>query len=168
MLDKCGVREVDWVKDLYRQKHAWATAYIRGSFFAGIRTSRYESFHVKLGRYRKTLRRCVRVKICYCDISDSGEVYILQKYRRPERTWEVRWERASDKFICDCMRMESFGLLCVHIVAVLVQMDIASHPDMLVLRRWSKTAKLHYEIVESLADLNYHTITYRTRLGAFT
>ncbi|KAL4301357.1 hypothetical protein AHAS_Ahas17G0292800 [Arachis hypogaea] len=63
--------------------------------------------------------------------------------------------------------MESFGLPCVHIVAVLVRMDITSLADTLVLRRWSKTAKLHYGIVGSLADPNNYTTTYRTRLGTF-
>ncbi|RYQ81922.1 hypothetical protein Ahy_B10g100510 [Arachis hypogaea] len=174
-------REVDWVKDLYRRKHAWATAYIRGRFFAGIRTtSRCESLHAKLGRfvesrygilefvtnfqrcidflhdnedeldfrssygtpvlqtefveleksgwtkytrkmffrYRETLRRCVRVKICHCDVSDSGEVYILQKYRRPEQTWEVScfgrvaclsdddFKDYSKKILSDALRLE--------------------------------------------------------------
>ncbi|RYR31519.1 hypothetical protein Ahy_B01g056323 [Arachis hypogaea] len=52
MLNECGVREVEWVKDLYTKKHAWATAYICGRFFAGIQTiSRCESLHAKLGRF---------------------------------------------------------------------------------------------------------------------
>ncbi|XP_052111698.1 protein FAR1-RELATED SEQUENCE 7-like [Arachis duranensis] len=52
MVNECGVREVEWVKDLYTKKHAWATAYIRGRFFAGVRTtSRCESLHAKLGRF---------------------------------------------------------------------------------------------------------------------
>ncbi|RYR35091.1 hypothetical protein Ahy_A10g050230 [Arachis hypogaea] len=35
--------------DLYRKKLSWATAYIRGKFFAGIRTiSQYKSLHAKL------------------------------------------------------------------------------------------------------------------------
>ncbi|XLT82123.1 protein FAR1-RELATED SEQUENCE 5 [Arachis hypogaea] len=52
MLDECGVRDVEWVQDTYRNKLYWATAYIRGRFFAGIRTtSRCESLHAKLGRF---------------------------------------------------------------------------------------------------------------------
>ncbi|RYQ88660.1 hypothetical protein Ahy_B09g095726 isoform C [Arachis hypogaea] len=118
MVNECGVGDVDWVKDLYSKKYAWTTTYIRGRFFAGIRTtSRCESLHAKLGQ---------------------------------------------------CMRMESFGIPCVHIVAVCVRLDLAEIPESLVLRRWSKTAKM--EINNKMVD--HHTadqsVTYRTRLGAFS
>ncbi|XP_016177630.1 protein FAR1-RELATED SEQUENCE 5-like [Arachis ipaensis] len=165
MLDECGVREVDWVKDLYRRKHAWATAYIRGRFFAGIRTtSRCESLHAKLGRfvesrygilefvtnfqrcidflhdnedeldfrssygtpvlqtefveleksgwtkytrkmffrYRETLRRCVRVKICHCDVSDSGEVC----FGRVACLSDDDFKDYSKKILSDALRLE--------------------------------------------------------------
>ncbi|XP_016206807.1 protein FAR-RED IMPAIRED RESPONSE 1-like [Arachis ipaensis] len=32
MVEECGVREVKWVKDLYRKKLSWVTAYIHGFF----------------------------------------------------------------------------------------------------------------------------------------
>ncbi|KAL4293652.1 hypothetical protein AHAS_Ahas18G0149500 [Arachis hypogaea] len=52
MVNEYGVSEVDWVKDLYTKKYAWATTYIRGRFFAGVRTtSRCESLHAKLNRF---------------------------------------------------------------------------------------------------------------------
>ncbi|RYR62241.1 hypothetical protein Ahy_A04g019671 isoform A [Arachis hypogaea] len=52
MMDECGVWEVEWVKDLYAKKMSWATAYIRGCFYAGLRTtSRCESLHAKMGRF---------------------------------------------------------------------------------------------------------------------
>ncbi|KAL4300940.1 hypothetical protein AHAS_Ahas17G0251100 [Arachis hypogaea] len=51
MMDECGVWEVEWVKDLYAKKMSWATAYIRGCFYAGLRTTfRCESLHEKIGR----------------------------------------------------------------------------------------------------------------------
>ncbi|XP_072078099.1 protein FAR1-RELATED SEQUENCE 5-like [Arachis hypogaea] len=52
MMDECGVWEVEWVKDLYAKKMSWATAYIRGCFYAGLRTTfRCESLHEKIGRF---------------------------------------------------------------------------------------------------------------------
>ncbi|KAL4274739.1 hypothetical protein AHAS_Ahas20G0037300 [Arachis hypogaea] len=42
MLEECGVRELERVKDVYEKKSSWATAYIRGKFYDGLRTtSRY-------------------------------------------------------------------------------------------------------------------------------
>ncbi|XLT57603.1 hypothetical protein HN873_050207 [Arachis hypogaea] len=230
MLDECGVREVEWVKDLYRKKTAWATAYIRGRFFAGIRTtSRCESLHAKLGRFvesrygvlefvtnfqrcidflrdnedelefrswygtpvlqtefvelekdgwikytremfwrfREALKRCVRIHICGCNENAEGEVYVVQKYRRPEKKWEVSRQHVGNKFSCTCLRMESFGLPCVHILAVLVRLDYTIIPNTLVLRRWSKTAKLHYGLNCTGNETQEQTTTYRSRLGAF-
>ncbi|XP_016169062.1 protein FAR1-RELATED SEQUENCE 5-like [Arachis ipaensis] len=231
MLNECGVREVEWVKELYSKKHAWATAYIRGRFFAGVRTtSRCESLHAKLGRFvesrygvlefvrnfqrcvdflrdtedeldfrswygtpvlqtefveleksgwtvftremfvrfRDSLKRCVRVRICEFNDSENPHTYTLQKYRRPEMNWKVYRDHISNRFSCSCMRMESFGIPCVHILSVCVMLDLVEIPESLVLRRWSKAAKLeiHNQCVEQqTAD---PSVTYRTRLGAFS
>ncbi|KAL4287767.1 hypothetical protein AHAS_Ahas19G0219100 [Arachis hypogaea] len=52
MVSECGVKNHEWVKDLYSKKLSWATAYIRGRFFASIKTTfRCESLHAKLGRF---------------------------------------------------------------------------------------------------------------------
>ncbi|XLR18881.1 hypothetical protein S83_046793 [Arachis hypogaea] len=205
MVEECGTSDHEWVKDLYTKKSSWATAYIRGSFFAGIRTtSRCESLHAKLGRfvekrygvldfvtnfqrcvdflrdnedelefrssygtpviqtqfpeleksdalcytreifvrYRESLKRLVRVTIVECIEADDICVYITQKYRRPDRTWNVTQNSSQDTFHCTCLRMESFGLPCVHIIAVLVRLDITSLPNSLVLPRWSKIARM--------------------------
>ncbi|RYQ80676.1 hypothetical protein Ahy_Scaffold1g106925 isoform K [Arachis hypogaea] len=231
MVNECGVREVEWVKDLYTKKHAWATAYIRGRFFAGVRTtSRCESLHAKLGRfvesrygvlefvrnfqrcvdflrdtedeldfrswygtpvlqtefveleksgwtmftremflrYRDSLKRCVRVRICEFDDSDNPHAYTLQKYRRPEMNWKVYRDHISNRFSCSCMRMESFGIPCVHILSVCVRLDLVEIPESLVLRRWSKAAKLEIHNQCGEQDTAEPSVTYRTRLGAFS
>ncbi|XP_057734631.1 protein FAR1-RELATED SEQUENCE 5-like [Arachis stenosperma] len=228
MVDECGVVDVEWVKDLYRKKNSWATAYIRGRFFAGIRTtSRCESLHAKLGRFvesrygvlefvtnfqrcvdflrdnedelefrscygtpvlqtefveleksgwskftremfwrfRESLKRCVQVRIFESKVTDQSHIYKIEKYRRPDMRWIVVWEPVTNNFMCTCMRMESFGLPCVHILAVCVRLDLCALPDSLVLRRWAKTAKLTIGSGEETTD---HAATYRSRLGAFS
>ncbi|KAJ1386789.1 hypothetical protein SESBI_40532 [Sesbania bispinosa] len=41
-----------WVKELYEKRKMWATAHIRGNFFAGFRTtSRCEGIHAQVGRF---------------------------------------------------------------------------------------------------------------------
>ncbi|RYR20961.1 hypothetical protein Ahy_B03g066188 [Arachis hypogaea] len=231
MLNECGVREVEWVKDLYTKKHAWAIAYIRGRFFAGVRTtSRCESLHAKLGRFVESrygvlefvrnfqrcvdflrdteneldfrswygtpvlqtefveleksgwtmftremflrfwdsLKRCVRVRICEFNETENPHAYTLQKYRRPEMNWKVYRDPVANRFTCTCMRMESFGIPCVHILSVCVRLDLVEIPESLVLRRWSKAAKMevHNQCGEQhTAD---RSVTYRTRVGAFS
>ncbi|XP_020963601.1 protein FAR1-RELATED SEQUENCE 5-like [Arachis ipaensis] len=119
-------------------------------------------------RFRDSLKRCVRVRIREFNDSENPHAYTLQKYRRPEMNWKVYRDHISNTFSCTCMRMESFGIPCVHILSVCVSLDLVEIPESLVLRRWSKAAKLeiHNQCVEQhTAD---PSVTYRTRLGAFS
>src|ERR1044072_9266652 len=51
MLDKFGLHENGWVKDMYEKRRMWATSHIRGNFFAGFRkTSRCEGLNSKIGK----------------------------------------------------------------------------------------------------------------------
>ncbi|RYQ83685.1 hypothetical protein Ahy_B10g102468 [Arachis hypogaea] len=46
-----GLEDKPWVINMYEEKHMWATAYIRGKFFAGFRTtSRCEGLHSVVAR----------------------------------------------------------------------------------------------------------------------
>ncbi|KAJ1397232.1 Zinc finger, PMZ-type [Sesbania bispinosa] len=50
--EECGLEENTWVKEMYEKRRMWASCYIRGQFFAGIRTtSRCEGLHAQLGRF---------------------------------------------------------------------------------------------------------------------
>ncbi|XP_025692742.1 protein FAR1-RELATED SEQUENCE 5-like [Arachis hypogaea] len=39
MVEKFGVENKNWVLDMYKKRHSWATAHIRGKFFAGFQTT---------------------------------------------------------------------------------------------------------------------------------
>lgn len=45
------------------------------------------------------------------------------------------------KFKCSCERLESLGIPCEHLVAVMVDMGIVQLPECVVLKRWTKYAK---------------------------
>jgi hypothetical protein len=52
MVEKFGLQNNGWIKELYDKKKMWATAHIRGSFFGGIRTtSRCEALHSHIGQF---------------------------------------------------------------------------------------------------------------------
>ncbi|RYR20985.1 hypothetical protein Ahy_B03g066212 [Arachis hypogaea] len=206
--------------DLYRKKLSWATAYIRGRFFASLRTtSLCELLHAKLGgfvesRYRildfvTNFQRCVdflrnkeeeldfrsfygtpmlqtqfpeiersaatlytwelfyRFYIADRQDYENGCCYVIQKYRRPESTWEVLHQPQNGTFQCNCRRMESYGIPCVHIIVVLVGNDISSLLETLVLKRWCKNAKNHVTSVRQVTKTGDAASRYRSRLGAF-
>ncbi|MED6199022.1 hypothetical protein PIB30_119051 [Stylosanthes scabra] len=232
MVDECGVREVDWVNDLYAKKDLWATAYIRGSFFAGLRTtSRCESLHAKLGRFvdrrygvhefvinfqrcvdfirdneeelefrslygtpvlqtefpeleksaameytrdiffrlRETLKSSVRIKILDRSEMDNKVIYQTQRYMRAGKRWTVEHVKECDRFCCSCKRMESFGLPCVHVIAVLVQLDRSCIPKSLIMARWSKNVKAERVSADGRAGevLGETDSVFKSRVGAF-
>jgi len=52
MVQKFGLQDKNWINEMYEKKKLWATAHIRGRFFAGIRTmSRCEALHSHMGQY---------------------------------------------------------------------------------------------------------------------
>ncbi|RYR78630.1 hypothetical protein Ahy_A01g003470 isoform A [Arachis hypogaea] len=118
------------------------------------------------GDVNVVLKWSVCVTIVECIEADDICVYVTQKYRRPDRTWNVTQNSSQDTFHCTCLGMESFGFPCVHIISVLVQLDIASLPNSLVLPRWSNIARM-----DMCRDrvCNPHIdpeATYRARVGA--
>ena len=63
--------------------------------------------------------------------------------------------------------MESFGLPCIHIIAVLVYLDVEELPESLVLERWTKRAKVGIESRIIHEPLNGDISLYRSRVGSF-
>ncbi|RYR38001.1 hypothetical protein Ahy_A09g042932 [Arachis hypogaea] len=52
MVEEFGVENKNWVLDMYKKRHSWATAHIRGKFFAGFRnTSQCEGLNSIIAKY---------------------------------------------------------------------------------------------------------------------
>ncbi|XP_016163489.1 protein FAR1-RELATED SEQUENCE 5-like [Arachis ipaensis] len=205
MVEGFGVENKNWVLDMYKKRHSWATAHIRGKFFAGFRTtSRCEGLNSIIAKYVNSrhnlvefiqrFNRCVdhiRWKEVQADLTSvngrpsmqtyfqqlersAANVYTLSVFymfqpifvqaasmkvinmkqtgsyviysigldRMPNEMWRVFCCDIEMEFNCSCIRMESFGIPCEHIVCVLVHEDIEELPRSLVLPRWTKTAKV--------------------------
>ncbi|XP_052109283.1 protein FAR1-RELATED SEQUENCE 4-like [Arachis duranensis] len=191
MVNECGVREVEWVKDLYGvlefvrnfqryvdflrdtedelEFRSWYGTPVLQTEFVELEKSGWTMFTREMFlRYRDSLKRCVRVRICEFNDSENPHAYTLQKYRRLEMNWKVYKDHISNRFTCTCMRMESFGIPCVHILSVCVSLDLVEIPESLVLRRWSKAAKLEIHNQCGEQQTADPSVTYRTRLGAFS
>ncbi|WJX67125.1 hypothetical protein P8452_51618 [Trifolium repens] len=85
-------------------------------------------------------------------------VYRFCKYHASKQEWNISFYPDDDVFKCSCKKMESFGLPCEHIIALLVFLDIAELPNTLVVARWTKNAKeaICSTISESGDDFNSH------------
>ncbi|RYR21798.1 hypothetical protein Ahy_B03g067113 [Arachis hypogaea] len=91
--------------------------------------------------FRGMLVRAARMKVVQDVAFDSFVLYTISKYGSLNSSWEVSVDNERTKFNCSCLRMDSFGIPCEHIVCVLVFLNILELPKSLVLTRWSKNAK---------------------------
>jgi len=55
-----GLENNKWIHELYEKRNQWSTAHIRGTFYAGFRTtSRCEGLHSEFGKYVSVLANLV-------------------------------------------------------------------------------------------------------------
>ncbi|XP_057418685.1 protein FAR1-RELATED SEQUENCE 5-like [Lotus japonicus] len=94
-------------------------------------------------RFRPTIVSAADMIISNCEDTLGMSMYTVKRSQESSREWLVSYYTATYEFRCSCMRMESIGLACAHIIAVLVDLNIHNIPKSLVLERWSQGAKDH-------------------------
>ncbi|XLT25170.1 hypothetical protein HN873_056462 [Arachis hypogaea] len=92
--------------------------------------------------FQPILVRAASMKVINMRQTGSYVIYSIGLDQTPNEMWRVFCCDIEMEFNCSCMRMESFGIPCEHIVCVLVHEDIEELPRSLVLPRWTKTAKV--------------------------
>ncbi|XP_057740292.1 protein FAR1-RELATED SEQUENCE 5-like [Arachis stenosperma] len=94
LIEEFGLEDKPWVINMYEEKHMWATAYIRGKFFVGFRTTsrceglhsvvaRYVGFRYDLTSFAEHFQRCVahlRFKEFNADYESTRGVPVMQTY----------------------------------------------------------------------------------------
>ncbi|KAJ1418496.1 Zinc finger, PMZ-type [Sesbania bispinosa] len=173
--DRVGFRVRDmWIREMYSKRDMWATAYLRGTFFAGFRTtSRYirqkeveADFDSSNGEqlihtgypqletsasliytrnvfllFRRFMVLAAKLKVVGCKRSCACVIYLVRKHVADEIEWYVTFHPPTNGLKCSCKRMESYGLPCDHILAVMFFLDMKEVPSSIVLERWTKKAK---------------------------
>jgi len=77
-----------------------------------------------------------------------GEEYVTEHYElcRVQRwckgSYKVRISSGGSKYDCECGLFEHFGLPCSHILRVLISTGVQKIPESLVMKRWTKKARL--------------------------
>ncbi|RYR20007.1 hypothetical protein Ahy_B03g065064 [Arachis hypogaea] len=83
MVEKFGFADKRWVQDMYERRHSWATAYIRGKFFAGFRTtSRCESLHA-------VISRACAMRVVDSKDNSSYFIHTVSRYGTLGKDWRV-------------------------------------------------------------------------------
>ncbi|XP_020978217.1 protein FAR1-RELATED SEQUENCE 3-like [Arachis ipaensis] len=91
--------------------------------------------------FRPFLSRAGSIRVLNIENNNDCIKYIMCKHGRPDFMWIVDFHQEEMIFMCTCLRMESFGIPCEHIVKVLVGRDICEILQSLVLDRWTKKVK---------------------------
>ncbi|XP_057734791.1 protein FAR1-RELATED SEQUENCE 9-like [Arachis stenosperma] len=91
--------------------------------------------------FRPILVRSGAMRVVDYQTRDNSIIYYVCRYAKPTKVWEVECVDNGNAITCSCMRMESFGISCEHIISVLVRRDVREIPKCLVLHRWTKNAK---------------------------
>ncbi|XP_016192925.1 protein FAR1-RELATED SEQUENCE 5-like [Arachis ipaensis] len=78
--------------------------------------------------FRPMLLRGCTLKVRSCTLTPSCEIYTLSRSENPNKGWNMSHYRDRSTFKWSCFRMESVGILCDHIVAVLLHLDAEEIP----------------------------------------
>ncbi|XP_020205881.1 protein FAR1-RELATED SEQUENCE 5, partial [Cajanus cajan] len=91
--------------------------------------------------FRDQLHSSSLMRVIGCKQTFGCCIYIVRKYEISHKQWHVSYESTPCDLKCSCLRMESVGIPCDHILAVLVHLNLSELPKCLVLKRWTKVAK---------------------------
>ncbi|XP_028206367.1 protein FAR1-RELATED SEQUENCE 9-like [Glycine soja] len=89
--------------------------------------------------FQSYLCRTIKLRVVDCKEMVTFSVYTVVKYCSGS-VWRVSYCPSTVDFTCTCMRMQSIGLPCDHILAMLVSLNFMKLPSSLVLNKWSKVA----------------------------
>ncbi|XP_057426409.1 protein FAR1-RELATED SEQUENCE 5-like [Lotus japonicus] len=94
----------------------------------------------------KGLHRCLMLKVSLFKETSTCIIYFVERFSLSSRRWNVTLCKTTSEFKCSCMRMESYGIPCDHILAVCRYLDLPEIPSSLILGRWTKDAKEGLEL----------------------
>ncbi|XP_028075415.1 protein FAR-RED IMPAIRED RESPONSE 1-like [Camellia sinensis] len=157
MVEEFGLQTNSWVLETYEKRHMWAEAYMRGHFFAGMKsTQRSECMNAYFNpflQHKLKLYEFVRhydralARIRYNEAGDDAETnntfskcYYIHKYRVKDRSWIVTHSPVDAAMRCSCMKFESLGLPCYRMICVMKAENLTQIPPTCVLHRWTRAA----------------------------
>ncbi|XP_057428609.1 protein FAR1-RELATED SEQUENCE 9-like [Lotus japonicus] len=94
----------------------------------------------------KGLHRCLMLKVSLFKETSTCIIYFVSRFSLSSRKWNVTLSKTTSEFKCSCMRMESYGIPCDHILAVCRYLDLPEIPSSLIVGRWTKDAKEGLEL----------------------
>ncbi|XLR65249.1 hypothetical protein S83_015921 [Arachis hypogaea] len=72
--------------------------------------------------------RACTLKVLSCTYTPTSKIYMLSRSRSLHKEWQVSYYPNKKIFKCSCLRMESLGIPCHHVIVVLVHLDATKIP----------------------------------------
>ncbi|XP_028120064.1 protein FAR1-RELATED SEQUENCE 5-like [Camellia sinensis] len=73
-------------------------------------------------------------------LPDGQKCYYIHKYKVKDRSWIVTHSPVDAAMRCSCMKFESLGLPCCHMICVMKAKNLTQTPPTCVLHRWTRAA----------------------------
>ncbi|XP_028054811.1 protein FAR1-RELATED SEQUENCE 5-like [Camellia sinensis] len=149
MVEKFGLQTNSWVLETYEKRHMWAKSYMRGHFFAGMKSTQRSEKRHGAELFTRNIFRMFRDEIVeegklnvndVFPLSDGQKCYYIHKYEVKDRSWIVTHNPVDAKMRCSCMKFESLGLPCCHMICVMKAKNLTQIPPTCVLHRWTRAA----------------------------
>lgn len=67
--------------------------------------------------------------------------YTVAKYENASMTCTVTFDSSEKRTSCSCCKFETSGILCRHILRVLLSVEVRALPEVYIWKRWTKDAK---------------------------
>ncbi|KAF7151281.1 hypothetical protein RHSIM_Rhsim02G0172000 [Rhododendron simsii] len=96
---------------------------------------------------------------------EDFRVYYLSRYQQPDATGSVNYQPNDGIMKCSCLKFESIGFPCQHMISVMKMEHMREIPSSLILQRWTKTTK-SFHLHGSTPMLEW--VTQMTRFGALS
>ncbi|KAI8571218.1 hypothetical protein RHMOL_Rhmol01G0101800 [Rhododendron molle] len=96
---------------------------------------------------------------------EDFRVYYLSRYQQPDAAWSVNYQPNDGIMKCSCLKFESIGFPCQHMISVMKMEHMREIPSCLILQRWTKTAK-SFPLQGSTSMPEW--VTQTTRFGALS
>ncbi|KAK9205448.1 hypothetical protein WN943_015715 [Citrus x changshan-huyou] len=96
---------------------------------------------------------------------EKSKSFTVKKWKVSDEEWRVNIQGKWDNVSCDCLMIETLGIPCSHIFAVMKVENVDSIPHSMILARWTKKPKLGLSS-EVQCTLRQHYMSVDARMGS--
>ncbi|KAH9779917.1 protein FAR1-RELATED SEQUENCE 5 [Citrus sinensis] len=96
---------------------------------------------------------------------ENYKSFTVKKWKVLDEEWRVNIQGKWDNVSCDCLMIETLGIPCSHMFAVMKVENVDSIPHSMILARWTKKAKLGLSS-EVQCTLRQHYMSVDVRMGS--